>query len=146
MASIQAIQNELKTAVAAVQFAGGTAFMNVFDHPADNMDGYPNAVVMLSDGTSGYETSAENQRTDIFEIHVIVSLEDQGLTMSSAFDRVYDLMDSVRDALDKSQNFSGLVLYIDPSAGGVRLAELQNGQNAVGTVRVAVRHLFDITL
>lgn len=144
MASIKDIKNSLTTIVQATQFAGGTAFANVFTHPIESFDGYPNAVILLDDGESEFTTNVDNQRTEVFNISIIVSLEDQGLSMSDAYDRVYDLMDSVKNDLDNSANLNGDVLYMNPASGGVSLAELQNGQNVIGQVRVAVRYLHSI--
>lgn len=146
MATLKAIKNSVKTIVEAVELGGDTAFTAVYDYPVENIEGGPVAVILLEDGDSDFDTNVDNQRTDIFRIDMAMSLELPSgvLDKSTAIDNMYDLIDAVRDAFDDSQDLSGSVLYMNPSAGQVRLGELQNGVSVIGTVRLAVRHLHSI--
>lgn len=147
MATLKAIKNSLTTILEAVEVGGDTAFTAVYDYPVENIEGGPICVLLLEDGDSDFDTNRDNQRTDIFRIDMAMSLELPSgvLSKTEAIDNMYDLIDAVRDALDASQDLSGSVLYMNPSAGQVRLGELQNGVSVIGTVRVAVRHLHSLT-
>ena len=121
----------------------GDAFANVYDHPQEAFEGSPNAVIVLDSSESESSTNVENERTDNFIIYAIIPLEDEGVAQSATYDQMYDIIDQLRNGLDRNIDFAGSVLYIDPTAGGISMQETSAGVSLIGEVRVKVRHLYD---
>lgn len=143
MANIKDIKNKLITIVQGVQFSGGDAFVGVYGYPIDNLTaGYPVAIVLLDGGESEFDTNRSYERTETFEVTIVVALEDGDIDKSDAFDHVYDLMDSVRNGIDQTYDLDGTTLHMNPSVNDVSIGVMGSGMNAFGRVSVEVRHLF----
>ena len=144
MGQITTVLDKLITLVQGVQYSSDTAFVDVLDYPTSDFNGYPTAIVMLQDGDSEFSTNQSYQRTDTFAIHIIVMIEDSGLTPKNAVRRVYDLMESTMDTIDKDPTLTGSVLHLLPSTGGVTIDSISSGLVARGVVNVRATYLFDL--
>lgn len=144
MGKVKSIKDKLVTLITGLQYNGNPAFVDVYDYYIDTYTGYPIAVILLSNNQGDFGTSAQNDRVDIFDIHVILSLEDGGMSRSAVQDYMYDLLDLVRDVIDNSQDLEGFVTYMNPTIADPAIVDIGNGESADAKVSVEVRYTVDI--
>ena len=138
------IKDALITLLQGLEYKSEPAFAKVTGYYIDSFNEYPLAVVLLGTTDSNYGSSAQNDRIDNFEINIIVSLEDKGKSLDEAQAYVYDLLDLVRDAIDKSQDLNGLLVYMNPTISNSGIIDFGAGEAVNAQVVVQCRYTLEI--
>lgn len=129
------ISAELQTLIAAIVDDAGTGnrFVEVLEHPSNDFNGYPSAVILPVNMPSDYATNTHNQRSYTFDIFIYIKLDQ--LKYSEAFSRMRKYVDEVVNELDKSQDLGGHVGFVRPVPTEWAEAEVGGGTFLIGSLQ-----------
>jgi len=134
MSNFTTFSTQIKTVLQAVQQSGSAAFVDVLEYPSNKFTGFPSATVVPSDVQSDYATVKQNRRRYVFNVYLYYSLENSN--QATAYTNMRILIDTVLDALDKSNDLSGNADFVTPVPMQWGVQETESGVCLVAPVNV----------
>ena len=113
MGNLNTFSAKIKTVLESIELSGSTAFVDVIERATNNFSGFPSATIVPGDAPSEYATVVQNQRAYTIFIYIYINMETTD--DDQAWSNGRELIDSVLDALDKSNDLDDTADFVRPA-------------------------------
>lgn len=136
------IREQIKTKLEAI-----AKIQKVYDYPTEDIDGYPCALIETVRNETNRESTAENERFYIFNIHLLQ--ESENTDRKQARRIIEGLVDDVINSFDQDEDLTGVnftnarytMLTMNPALSEIISLE----KYVMATIELTVRISFDKT-
>jgi hypothetical protein len=129
MGLYRTISNEIKAVLLATD-----VFADIRDYPTNVFTGFPAAAFYPSSTPSDYATQKQNRRDYVFTLQIFALLKDPDRKIDVVLPALQDLVDTVMDALDSTEDLNGVVNFLRPVPNMWSMATMTKGQALMATL------------